>query len=59
MPRIALLSLLLAVTPVWGGAQSVYGTLVGTVTDPSGAVVPGVTIRVVNLETGIWVMIIF
>lgn len=33
-------------------AQVLYGTLIGTVTDQSGAVVPGVSIRAVQQETG-------
>src|SRR5439155_13652288 len=33
-------------------AQQYYGTLTGTVTDSSGAVVPGVTITVTNLTKG-------
>ena len=32
-------------------AQSIFGTIVGTVSDPSGAVVPGVRIRVTNVAT--------
>jgi hypothetical protein len=31
-----------------GSAQSIFGTLLGTVTDPSGAVMPGVTVTVTN-----------
>lgn len=33
-------------------AQTVTGTLQGTVTDPNGAVVPGATVRLRNVETG-------
>ncbi len=32
-------------------AQSIFGTIVGTVTDASGAVVPGAKIRVINTQT--------
>lgn len=32
--------------------QNVFGTISGTVTDPSGAVVPGATVRAVNQGTG-------
>ena len=34
-------------------AQTTTGTILGTVTDDSGAVVPGVAIRVENLDTGL------
>jgi hypothetical protein len=34
-------------------AQSTYATLVGTITDSSGAVVPGVTVTVTNEATGL------
>lgn len=33
-------------------AQQVTATITGTVTDPSGAVIPGATVRVQNVETG-------
>jgi len=33
-------------------AQVLYGSVVGTVTDPTGAVVPGVTVVVTNTQTG-------
>src|SRR5437762_10749062 len=33
--------------------QGNTGSLVGTVTDPSGAVIPGVEITITNLETGV------
>ncbi len=34
-------------------ADDVYGRIRGTVTDPSGAVVPGATITVTNMATGV------
>src|SRR5262245_53819017 len=46
---------LLIALVAWAGpsrAQSVFATLVGQVTDPSGAVVPGATVTVSNLRTG-------
>lgn len=33
-------------------AQTLYGSLVGNVTDPSGAALPGVKVSAVNTETG-------
>lgn len=45
-----LLSLLLRCLPVLASAQE--ATIVGTVTDPSGAVVPNVEILVTNVDTG-------
>jgi len=35
-----------------GAAQTLYGSLVGNITDPSGAGVPGAKVRVVNSGTG-------
>jgi hypothetical protein len=35
-----------------GVAQTLYGSLVGNITDPSGAAVPGAKVRVVNSGTG-------
>jgi hypothetical protein len=43
--------LLLASLPL--AAQTVTGTIQGTVTDRSGAVLPGVTVTIRNLETGL------
>ena len=42
---------ILAVTPVL--AQETRGSLVGRVTDPTGAVVPGVILDVVHTQTGV------
>jgi Carboxypeptidase regulatory-like domain len=39
------------VTPA-AGAQTLYGSLIGNVTDSSGAVVPAATVQVVNTATG-------
>ena len=44
------LVLLLVVGTVWGG---VTGSISGTVTDPTGAVVPGASITALNTDTGI------
>src|SRR5713101_3869510 len=47
----ALVAILLAVTPLF--AQETRGSLVGRVTDPTGAVVPGVKREVANKQTGL------
>ena len=46
-----ILSLGLA-TPAWAQGQAVNGTIEGTVVDESGGVLPGVTVTVVNTDTG-------
>jgi hypothetical protein len=48
----ALLLLLTAATPALAQSQAINGTIEGTITDESGAVLPGVTVTVTNLETG-------
>ncbi|MCZ6876623.1 MAG: carboxypeptidase regulatory-like domain-containing protein [Acidobacteria bacterium] len=48
-PFILLFAFALCV--VWAGAQNV-GTISGTVSDETGAVLPGSTVEVVNLDTG-------
>jgi hypothetical protein len=49
---IFLLLAVLAALPIAGIADVLYGTLIGTVTDKTGAVVPGVTVTVTNQGTG-------
>ena len=44
------LALLLSAVPS-GPAQTVYGSIVGTVTDPSGAAIPGANVTLTNLGT--------
>src|ERR1019366_10396149 len=45
-------ALLIGVTGVPVAAQLATGTILGTVTDTSGAVVPGTTVRATNVGTG-------
>jgi len=42
----------IAALPIAGIADALYGTLVGTVTDKTGAVIPNVTVTVTNQGTG-------
>ncbi|MEL7061139.1 MAG: TonB-dependent receptor, partial [Acidobacteriota bacterium] len=51
--RVALLALLLVLAPVSAQAQQVLGTIQGLVTDTDGGVLPGVTVTVLNSETGV------
>jgi hypothetical protein len=41
-----------AIAPRVASAQSTFGTLTGTITDPSGAVLPGTTVTIINVATG-------
>ena len=51
----ALLAVLLTVglTPSLAGAQVLYGSLVGNVTDQNGAVVAGATVTIIDKKTGL------
>ncbi|HLJ13191.1 MAG TPA: TonB-dependent receptor [Bryobacteraceae bacterium] len=52
--KLDLLLLLVAlVVPQPGTSQATTGTILGTVTDTSGAVVPGVRVKVANIGTGL------
>src|SRR5271165_1553665 len=52
MIRCFLLSLLMLAVPLAMHAQQYSGTITGTVTDSSGASVPGATVTVTNPATG-------
>src|SRR5262245_31101586 len=45
--------LLLVVLSAPTAAQILYATMTGTVTDSSGAVLPGTTVQATNVETGV------
>ncbi|HEX6101190.1 MAG TPA: TonB-dependent receptor [Thermoanaerobaculia bacterium] len=51
--RIGLLTLVLLVLPVLAAAQDFRGAITGTITDSTGAVLPGVTVTVTNAETNV------
>src|SRR5262245_41304524 len=52
MRRLLLVLVVSGFTPTATLLAQATGTIVGTVTDESGAVLPGVTIEVTNVETG-------
>jgi hypothetical protein len=53
VPLILLCTLALLLSPCLANAQVLYGSLTGSITDPSQAVVPGATAQVVNLGTNV------
>src|SRR5712692_2320342 len=55
MRRFHVFGLLLCLIISWVrlGAQTTTGSIVGTVTDPSGAVIGGATVTITNVDTGI------
>ena len=50
--RIALVITAFACLAISARAQNIFGSIVGTVTDPSDAVLPGTAVVVTNLGTG-------
>jgi hypothetical protein len=54
MSRIfnALLVVLALAAPAFGQSQAINGTIEGTIVDDQGAVLPGVTVTVTNIDTG-------
>src|SRR6266508_3094992 len=50
--RIALMAIC-ALLPIALSAQSTFATVTGTVTDPAGAIIPGVTLTSTHVETNI------
>ncbi|HLQ77096.1 MAG TPA: carboxypeptidase regulatory-like domain-containing protein [Terriglobia bacterium] len=53
MRRLFVLAMMLAFVSVQSLGQSTYATVSGTVTDPTGAVLPGVAMRATNNATGV------
>jgi Carboxypeptidase regulatory-like domain/TonB dependent receptor len=49
---LSLLTCVLAAAPAFAQSQAANGAIEGTVTDSSGAVLPGVTVTVTNVDTG-------
>lgn len=52
-PVFALLILLVTAFSFRADAQAVFGSIVGTVTDPSGAVIPNATVTITDVNKGI------
>jgi hypothetical protein len=50
---LAVAAAAIAVFPTGAAAQALYGSLTGTITDSSGAAVPGATVAIQNEETGL------
>src|SRR6266478_6418245 len=53
MPRFLVFGLLLCVVAIPLSAQTTSGSIVGTVTDPSGGVIAGASVTITNTDTGI------
>ena len=51
-PQCALLAILLACSSMCAWSQTQLATVTGTITDPSGAVVPGVSVTIISQGTG-------
>ena len=53
MPRLLILTLMLCVISIPLGAQTTSGSIVGTISDPSGGVIAGASVTITNMDTGI------
>jgi len=51
--RGASAAVLLLFTCIIGGAQEFRGSITGKVTDPNGAIIPGATVTIKNVETNV------
>ena len=51
--QLFFVGIILSLTVMTGRAQTFRGTILGTVTDTTGAVVPGATITIRNVNTGL------
>ena len=51
--QLVLLLFALSCTPSLAAGQEITGTIIGAVTDQSGGVLPGVTVTVKNVQTGL------
>ena len=52
MSLLAALALLMVLSPTYAAAQATTARLVGTVKEPTGAVIPGASVVATNLDTG-------
>ena len=50
---VFLISLVAGLSGASAAAQALFGAVSGTVTDSSGGVIPGATVKVTNVETGV------
>jgi hypothetical protein len=53
MPRLHILVVMFCVISIPLGAQTTSGSIVGTVSDPSGGVIAGASVTITNTDTGI------
>jgi hypothetical protein len=51
--RCLVAAMIVFLTSNLGHAQVLYGSLTGTVTDPTGLAIPGVKVQALNVETGV------